>query len=547
MAKKLDFNEEMQKSLLKGVQKISEAVASTLGPAGRTVMIQQSYGAPMITKDGITVAQNVELEDPLENLGAQLVKDIASKTNDTAGDGTTTSTVLAEAIVSEGFKAVSKGVNPIDLRRGIDDAVEDVVKALDIFSQEIETKDQIKQVAAISANNDEEIGSIIADAIEKVGSDGVITVEDSKTTSTHVDFVEGMQFDKGYLSVYFCNDKENLKVSFDEPYILIYDKKISSTNEILPILEAVMKTGKPLLIIADDVDGEALTTLVVNSLRGVLQVCAIKAPGFGDRKKAMLQDIAILTGGDLIDESLGMTLEKATMDNLGIAKSVKIDRDSTTIVDGYGDPEAIAQRVAQLRREISECTSDYDKEKHQERLAKLAGGVAVINVGAVTEVELKERKHRVEDSVNSTRAAIEEGIIPGGGTAFTQIAAEMLGTREDLHFEQHKMQNDDYEKGYNIVVRAIQKPLKQIAINAGASGEVVVANVASADKGRGYDAHSNTYVNMVEKGIIDPTKVTRYALQNAASIASLILTSNCAITNIPEKKEAPQMAMPGMM
>ena len=545
MAKKLDFNEEMRKGLLTGVEKIAKAVASTLGPAGRTVLIQEQYGSPMITKDGVTVAKNIELEDPLENMGAQLVKDIASKTNDIAGDGTTTSTVLAQAIVEEGIKAISAGVNPISLKEGINDAVCDIVDALGAISQEIETKEQIKQVAAISANNDEEIGDIIADAIEKVGADGVITVEDSKTTSTHVDFVEGMQFDRGYTSVYFCNDKENLKVNFEDPYILIYDKKISSTNEILPILDAVVKTGKPLLIIAEDVEGEALTTLVVNNLRGVIQVCAIKAPGFGDRRKAMLQDIAILTGGDLIDEDLGMQLATATMDNLGMAKSVKIDKDNTTIVDGYGDRDEIEKRVNQIRKEIAECTSDYDKEKHQERLAKLAGGVAVINVGAITEVELKEKKHRVEDSVNSTRAAIEEGIIPGGGTAFVQIASEILGVRNDLNLQLHEMKNDDYEKGYYIVLRAIQKPLKQIAINAGVSGEVVVSKVAEAKKGTGYDAFRNVYVDMVSEGIIDPTKVARCALQNAASIAGLVLTSNCAITTIPEKKEAP--AIPPMM
>lgn len=545
MAKKLDFNEEMQKGLLSGIEKISKAVASTLGPAGRTVLIQEQYGSPMITKDGVTVAKSVELENPIENMGAQLVKDIASKTNDIAGDGTTTSTVLAQAIVEEGIKAISAGVNPISLREGINDAVEDVVTALSNLSQDIETKEQIKQVASISANNDEEIGNIIADAIEKVGSDGVITVEDSKTTSTHVDFVEGMQFDRGYTSVYFCNDKENLKVNFEDPYILIYDKKISSTNEILPILDAVVKTGKPLLIIAEDVDGEALTTLVVNSLRGVIQVCAIKAPGFGDRRKAMLQDIAILTGGDLIDEELGMQLATATMDNLGMARAVKIDKDNTTIVDGYGDPAEIAKRVAQIKKEITDCTSDYDREKHQERLAKLAGGVAVINVGAITEVELKEKKHRVEDSVNSTRAAIEEGIIPGGGTAFTQIASEIKGQRSDLGIARHNDINDDYVRGYNIVIRAIEKPLKQIAENAGKSGDVVSAEVEKSPKGYGYDAFRNVYVDMISEGIIDPTKVARCALQNAASIASLVLTSNCAITTLPEKKEAP--AMPPMM
>lgn len=531
MAKKLTFNEEMQRAMLSGITQVNDAVQSTLGPAGRTVAIQQSYGAPMLTKDGVTVAKNIELEDPLENMGAQLVKDVAAKTDDVCGDGTTTSTVLAQAIVKEGLKAAMVGVNPIDLKAGMEHAAAAVVKKLHERAKEIETKEEIVQVASVSSNDDHEIGEIIADALEKVGNNGVVTVEESRTTETYTDFVEGMQFDRGYISPYFCTDHENLTVEFTDPYILIYDKQISNTQNILPILEKASHDGRPLLIIADDVNGEALTTLVVNSLRGVIQVCAVKAPGFGDRKKAMLEDIAILTGGDLIDEELNMKLENTTEDNLGVAKTVKVTKDSCTIVDGYGDPNAIKDRVAQINRQIAECDSDYDKEKLKERLARLAGGVAVLRIGATTEVELKEKKHRVEDSINATRAAIEEGVVAGGGTALAQIATELGNIGES-----------DFTRGYNIILKAITRPLAQIAINSGVSGEVVVDKVQNSPRNVGYNALTGEYEDMVAAGIVDPVKVTRSALENAVSVASLILTSNCAITTIPEKKESiPQM------
>ena len=539
MSKELHFGEKMQKSLLAGIRKTTDAIASTLGPSGRTVLIQQEYGNPVISKDGWTVSKSVILEDALENQGAQLIKEACTKSNDTAGDGTTTTAVLANAILEEGIKSTSAGVNPISIRNGINKAVADVVAKLDSIAVKVESPTQVAQIATISANNDTQIGNEIALAIANVGNDGVITVEESKTAETYTTFVEGMSFDRGYISPYFCNNTEAMKVEFDEPYILIYDKKISSTNEILPVLEAVSRERKPLLIIAEDVEGEALTTLVVNNLRGIIQACAIKAPGFGDRRKAMLQDIAILTGGDLIDEEIGMKLQLATIDNLGMAKSVKIDSSTTTIIDGYGEPNAIEDRVNSIRREIEAATSDYDREKQQERLAKLAGGVAVIHVGAITEVELKEKKHRVEDAICSTRSAIEEGIVPGGGSTLCHIASELSDKAFDLP-EEEKI-------GYNIVIRAIEKPIKQIAFNAGLDGTVIAHICRSEDFNIGYDAYHGKWVNMFEAGIIDPKKVVRCAVENASSVASLVLTSSCAITTIPEKECGCSSPQPGMM
>ena len=533
MAKQLQFSEDARKSLVSGVEQIAKAVMTTLGPKGRTVLLDKKYGAPMITKDGVTVAREVELEDPFENMGAQLVKEVASKTNDVAGDGTTTATVLAWAITKEGMKSVSAGVNPMGIRRGIDKAVADAVAEIKAEAKPVSEKEEITQVASISANNDKLIGEEIANAMEKVGMDGVITVEESKNIETTTDFVEGMQFDRGYISAYFANNRETMTALLDDPYILIYDKKISSMKELLPILEKVVQTSKPLLIIAEDVDGEALTTLVVNSLRGTLNVCAIKAPGFGDRRKAMLEDIAILTGGQVISEELGMKLENAELSQLGRAKSIKVEKENTTIINGLGDAASLKDRIAQIKKQIADTTSDYDREKLQERLAKLAGGVAVINVGAPTEVELKERKHRVEDAVNATRAAIEEGVIPGGGVALAQAAKKM---------ESKNLSGltDEEVIGYKIVRRALEEPMRQIAENAGEDGAIIADKCKRSKKGVGYDANNNKWVNMVEAGIIDPVKVTRSALQNAASIAALILTSECAITDIP----APVPAQP---
>ncbi len=533
MAKQLQFSEEARKSLVSGVEQISRAVMTTLGPKGRTVLLDKKYGAPMITKDGVSVAKEIELEDPFENMGAQLVKEVASKTNDVAGDGTTTATVLAWAITKEGMKSVSSGVNPMGIRRGIDKAVEDAVSYIKAESKEVHDKEEIMQVATISSNNDSTIGEEIANAMEKVGMDGVITIEESKNIETTTDFVEGMQFDRGYISAYFANNREAMTALLEDPYILIYDKKISSMKELLPVLEKVVQTSKPLLIIAEDVDGEALTTLVVNSLRGTLNVCAIKAPGFGDRRKAMLEDIAVLTGGQVISEELGMKLEGTELTQLGRAKSVKVEKENTTIINGLGKAEAIKDRIGQIKKQIADTTSDYDREKLQERLAKLAGGVAVINVGAATEVELKERKHRVEDAVNATRAAIEEGVIPGGGVALVQAAKKMESKDLSSFTEEEKI-------GYKIVRRALEEPMRQIAENAGEDGSIVADKCKNSEAGFGYDANSNKWVNMVSAGIIDPVKVTRSALQNAASIAALILTSECAITDIP----APEPAMP---
>ncbi|MEW6565916.1 MAG: chaperonin GroEL [Spirochaetota bacterium] len=538
MAKQLMFNEEARRKLLSGVEQISKAVKVTLGPKGRNVLLDKKFGAPTVTKDGVSVAKEVELADPYENMGAQLLKEVATKTNDVAGDGTTTATVLAYSLVKEGLKAVAAGMTPIELKRGIDKAVELAVEEIKKNSKEIKDKEEISHVASVSANNDSEIGNTIADAMEKVGKDGVITVEESKTMDTTIEFVEGMQFDRGYISAYFVTDRDTMTSVYDDCYILIHDKKISSMKDMLPLLEKVAQSGKPLLIIAEDVDGEALSTLVVNSLRGTLKACAVKAPGFGDRRKAMLEDIAILTGGEVISEELGLKLENTDISQLGRAKTVKVDKDNTTIINGAGKQKDIQDRIAQIKAQIEETTSDYDREKLQERLAKLAGGVAVINVGAATEVELKEKKHRVEDALSATRAAIEEGIVPGGGLALIQAA---------LALEKADISNltDDEKVGFKIVKRALEEPIRQIAENAGLDGAVIADKAKNEKKGIGFDAAKMEWVDMVKAGIIDPAKVTRSALQNAASIASLLLTTECAITDIPEKKE-PAMPAGGM-
>jgi len=536
MAKQLMFNEDARRKLLDGVEQISKAVKVTLGPKGRNVLLDKKFGAPTVTKDGVSVAKEVELVDPYENMGAQLLKEVATKTNDVAGDGTTTATVLAYSLVKEGLKSVAAGMTPIELKRGIDKAVEVAVEDIRKSSKEIKDKEEISHVASVSANNDEEIGNTIADAMEKVGKDGVITVEESKTMETSIEFVEGMQFDRGYISAYFVTDRDTMTSVYEDAYILIHDKKISSMKDMLPLLEKVAQSGKPLLIIAEDVDGEALSTLVVNSLRGTLRTCAVKAPGFGDRRKAMLEDIAILTGGEVISEEVGLKLENTDISQLGKAKTVKIDKDNTTVINGAGKAKDIQDRIAQIKAQIEDTSSDYDREKLQERLAKLAGGVAVINVGAATEVELKEKKHRVEDALSATRAAIEEGIVPGGGLALIQAAASL--EKADL-----ANLTDDEKVGFKIVKRALEEPIRQIAINAGLDGAVIADKAKSEKKGIGFDASRMEWVDMVKSGIIDPAKVTRSALQNAASIASLLLTTECAITDIPEKKEAP--AMPG--
>ncbi len=533
MAKQLQFNEDARKSLVAGVEKMSRAVMATLGPKGRLVVIDKKFGAPTVTKDGVSVAREIELEDPFENMGAQLLKEVATKTNDVAGDGTTTATVLAWSIIKEGMKSVAAGVNPMGIRRGIDKAVTDAVIEIKKQAKMIKDKEEIAQVASISANNDRTIGDEIANAMEKVGLDGVITVEESKTIETTTDFVEGMQFDRGYLSAYFCNNRDTMTTVMDDPFILIYDKKISNMKELLPILEKVAQTSKPLLIIAEDVDGEALATLVVNSVRGILNVVAVKAPGFGDRRKAMLEDIAVLTGGEVISEELGLKLENADLAQLGRAKSIKVEKENTTIINGNGKASDIKDRIAQIKVQIGDTTSDYDREKLQERLAKLAGGVAVLNVGAATEVELKEKKHRVEDALSATRAAIEEGVIPGGGVALVQ-AAKALG-----EYDLAKL-TDEEQVGYKIVRRALEEPIRQIAENAGLDGSLIADKCKHESVGRGFDAEILKWVNMFESGIIDPVKVTRSALQNAASIAALILTTECAITDIP----APAPPMP---
>ncbi len=539
MAKQLLFTEDARRSLLAGVEKLSRAVMVTLGPKGRNVLLDKKFGAPTVTKDGVSVAREIELEDPFENMGAQLVKEVAIKTNDVAGDGTTTATVLAYAIAKEGLKSVAAGVNPMSLKRGIDKAVELAKAEIEKMHKDIKDKDEISQVATISANNDRAIGQEIADAMEKVGKDGVITVEESKTIETTTDYVEGMQFDRGYLSAYFATNRDTMSAQLDDPYILIFEKKISTMKDLLPILEKVVQTGKQLLIIAEDVDGEALPTLVVNHMRGALQVCAVKAPGFGDRRKAMLEDIAILTGGELVSEDLGMKLENVELKQLGRAKTVKVEKENTTVINGAGTAKAIKDRVAQIRGQIEETTSDYDREKLQERLAKLAGGVAVINVGAPTEVELKEKKHRVEDALSATRAALEEGIVPGGGIALVQVAKALENADLSSLSEEEKV-------GFKIARRAMEEPIRQIANNAGVDGAVIADKAKSEKKGWGFDANKMEWVDMMKAGIIDPAKVTRSALQNAASIAGLLLTTEAAITDIPEKKAAPAGGGGGM-
>ena len=539
MAKQLQFNEEARKSLVNGVEKISKAVMTTLGPKGRLVLLDKKYGAPTVTKDGVSVAREIELEDPFENMGAQLLKEVAAKTNDVAGDGTTTATVLAWSITKEGMKSVAAGVNPMGIRRGIDKAVQDAVECIKSEAKMIQDKEEIAQVASISANNDRTIGDEIANAMDKVGKDGVITVEESKTIDTTVDFVEGMQFDRGYLSAYFCNNRDTMTCVMDNPYILIYDKKISNMKELLPLLEKVAQSGKPLVMIAEDVDGEALATLVLNAVRGTLNVVAVKAPGFGDRRKAMLEDIAVLTGGQVITEELGMKLEDADITMLGRAKRVTVDKDNTTIINGAGEASAIRDRIAMIKVQIADCTSDYDREKLQERLAKLAGGVAVVNVGAATEVELKEKKHRVEDALSATRAAIEEGVIPGGGVALVQASKVLESKNLEGLTEEEKV-------GYRIVRRALEEPIRQISENAGVDGAIVADKCKNAEKGVGFDVNTMKWVNMVEAGIIDPVKVTRSALQNAASIAALILTTECAVTDIPAPAPAAPAAGPDM-
>ena len=542
MAKDIKFDIEARDGLKRGVDALANAVKVTLGPKGRNVIISKSFGGPSVTKDGVSVAKEVELTDALENMGAQMVKEVASKTNDLAGDGTTTATVLAQAIVKEGLKNVAAGANPMDLKRGIDKAVEALVVDLHKQSKTVgDSTDKIKQVAAISANNDGTIGDLIAQAFEKVGKEGVITVEEAKGTDTYVDVVEGMQFDRGYLSPYFVTDSEKMTTELESPYILLYDKKISAMKDLLPVLEPVAQSGKPLLIIAEDVDGEALATLVVNKLRGSLRIAAVKAPGFGDRRKAMLEDIAILTGGTVIAEERGFSLDNATIDMLGTAEKVSIDKDNTTIVNGAGNADDITARVNQIKAQIETTTSDYDKEKLQERLAKLAGGVAVLYVGAASEVEMKEKKDRVDDALHATRAAVEEGIVAGGGVALVR-AKSVLSSIETT--------NADEKTGIQIVERAIEAPLRTIVENAGGEGSVVVSKVLEGKDDFGYDAKTDQYVNMLEAGIIDPKKVTRVALENAASVSGMILTTECALIDIKEDAPAPPPmggGMPGMM
>ena len=542
MAKDIKFDIDARDGLKKGVDALANAVKVTLGPKGRNVIISKSFGAPTVTKDGVTVAKEVELPDALENMGAQMVKEVASKTNDLAGDGTTTATVLAQAIVREGLKNVAAGANPMDLKRGIDKSVKAIVNELAKQSQKVgDSIDKIRQVAAISANNDEAVGELIADAFKKVGKEGVITVEEAKGTDTYVDIVEGMQFDRGYLSPYFVTNSEKMIAELDNPFILLYDKKISTMKDLLPILEPVAQSGKSLLIIAEDIDGEALATLVVNKLRGALRIAAVKAPGFGDRRKAMLEDIAILTGGTVIAEERGFTLENATVDMLGRAERVAIDKDNTTIVNGAGKSEEIQARVGQIKAQIEVTTSDYDKEKLQERLAKLAGGVAVLYVGAPSEVEMKEKKDRVDDALHATRAAVEEGIVAGGGVA-------LLRERNVLH--KIKTENSDEVTGIQIVYRAVEAPLRTIVENAGGEGSVVIAKVLESRNSFGYNAKTEKYVDMFRAGIIDPKKVTRVALENAASVAGMILTTECSLVDIKEDTPAmPPMGggMPGMM
>ena len=533
-AKQIVYSENARASILRGVNQLADAVKATLGPKGRNAILDKKFGAPLITKDGVTVAKEIELKDPYENMGAQLVREVASKTSDVAGDGTTTATVLAQAIFREGVKNITAGANPMDIKRGIDKAVEAVVEELKKLSKPCKAKKEISQIGTISANNDATIGDLIAEAMEKVGKDGVITVEEAKSMSTSLDVVEGMQFDRGYISPYFITDAERMEVSLEDAFLLIHEKKISSMKDLLPLLEQVAKMGKPLVLIAEDIEGEALATLVVNKLRGILNVAAVKAPGFGDRRKAMLEDIATLTGGQVISEDLGLKLENVKLTDLGRAKRVTIDKDNTTIVEGHGDEKKIQARVKQVKAQIEETTSDYDREKLQERLAKIVGGVAVINVGASTETEMKEKKARVEDALHATKAAVEEGIVPGGGVALLRCVSALDKITNLPH---------DQQVGVNIVKRALEEPIRQIAQNAGLEGSVVVERVKKEAANSGFDAAAEKYVDLIEAGIIDPTKVTRYALQNAASVASLMLTTEVMVSEIPDEKK-PQ-GMPG--
>ena len=540
MAKMIQFGEEARRAMQVGVDKLADTVKVTLGPKGRNVVLDKKFGSPLITNDGVSIAREIELEDPYENMGAQLVKEVATKTNDVAGDGTTTATLLAQAIIREGLKNVTAGANPMLLRNGIRMAVEEAVKGILEISKPVNGKEDIARVAAISAADDE-IGKLISDAMEKVGNEGVITVEESKSMGTELDVVEGMQFDRGYISPYMVTDTEKMEAVLDNPLILITDKKISNIQEILPVLEQIVQAGKKLLIIAEDIEGEAMATLVVNKLRGTFNCVAVKAPGFGDRRKEMLQDIAILTGGQVISEELGRDLKETTIDMLGQAESVKITKENTTIVNGKGDSNAIKERIGQIKTQIEETTSEFDKEKLQERLAKLAGGVAVIKVGAATETELKERKLRIEDALAATKAAVEEGIVPGGGTAYVNVINKIAELKSDVA---------DTQVGINIIVRALEEPMRQISTNAGLEGSVIIEKVKNSDAGMGYDALHDEYVNMIKAGIVDPTKVTRSALQNAASVASTFLTTEAAVADIPQKEAAPApnpgMGMDGM-
>ena len=537
-AKEVKFGEAARAAKMRGVNILSDAVKVTLGPKGRNVVLDKSFGAPTVTKDGVSVAKEIELKDKFENMGAQMVKEVASKTSDVAGDGTTTATVLAQSMLREGLKAVAAGMNPMDLKRGIDKAVVATVAQLQSISKPCADHKEIAQVGTVSANSDESVGSIIAESMEKVGKEGVITVEEGKTLENELEVVEGMQFDRGYLSPYFINDQDSMQADMENPMILIHDKKISNIRDMLPVLEATAKAGRPLLVIAEDVDGEALATLVVNNIRGIVKVCAVKAPGFGDRRKAMLQDLAILTGGQVISEEVGMSLEAASIDELGSAKRVQITKENTTVIDGAGSKADIEGRVNQIRVQIDEATSDYDKEKMQERVAKLAGGVAVIKVGAATEIEMKEKKARVEDALHSTRAAVEEGVVPGGGVAFVRCLGVLEGVKGD---------NSDQDVGVGIVKRAIEEPLRQIVANAGEEGSVVLNNVAGKDGNYGYNASTGEYGDMIQMGILDPTKVTRAALQNAASISGLMITTEAMVAELPEDKPMPPMPGGGGM
>ena len=534
MAKQVIFAAENREKLLKGVNALSNAVKVTLGPKGRNVLLDKSFGAPLVTKDGVTVAKEIELEDKLENMGAQMVKEVASKTSDVAGDGTTTATVLAQAIVTEGHRNLAAGANPMDLKRGIEQAVKAVTKQLHNISKSVTGSKEIAQVGTISANNDSTIGDIISESMEKVGKDGVITIEEAKSAETSLEVVEGMQFDRGYLSPYFVTDADRMEVTLEDPYIILVEKKVSNMKDILPAIEQIAKTGNPFLLIAEDIEGEALATLVVNKIRGTLKCAAVKAPGFGDRRKAMLEDLGILTGGQVVSEDMGMKLEDLTLAKLGQAKSVVIDKDNTTVIDGSGDSDGIKSRIGQIRSQIEDTTSDYDREKLQERLAKLAGGVAVINVGAATEVEMKEKKARVEDALHATRAAVEEGIVPGGGVA-------LLRTIDSVNKTVKEIKQTDQKVGAEIVLKALEVPLRQIVANAGLEGALIVDKVKASSTNEGFDAQSETYVDMIKEGIIDPTKVVRTALENAASVAGLLLTTEAGVHEIPEEKSAAGM------